>query len=385
MAKYDFSKIIDISETNSEEELNKEWDFKRKTRQNKNDSVKCICSHLIFAEINIYKNNKNSKCIFVGSGCKKTLKLDRIVVGKKYIRINKMIKKYKIKECIYEKIENIDEYLEKVINKIYKIFTEELENNKCSLEKLSDLKIEIDEIFRNNKKYSDIMGIVDMHINSIKKQIEDDKQKERDVYYNGVKIIFNKLEKTCESNITKKYNNAYKLYNEYKTYKTYKYSDFDDKITNIIGEILKIELEINKNCLFTLKDIETIIICIFGKYSDNFRLVENYIKNHNHNHNKTNKIKTKNNKIDSLVNNIINETKITLPSTKINIINNINEYKKHYIKYIEINQNIDIDVYLSLIKRIINNNIVCISKYFDNFKEEKIWEKIKDIICLSEM
>lgn len=322
-----FYKIYECSKASNIEGLNDEWDFiKKLPRQESNNTVPCICSHQLFAEINIYKNNKNDKCIFVGPKCSKKLQLKEITTKGKYYKINKLCDKFNITyKNNFTKIEDINKYLKYVIKKICKILMKELENNKYSLKYLQKLKLEIYEIFKDNEKYKYIIIKVNEYIKQEEERLE-------------------KIEKErIEREIQKKIERERQKRIERERLK---------RLEKIERERLKRK---NNNTIEKIRNKE---------------IQKKLLKDSNENY---------------IIQNIIKEINIKLPSNNKNIESNINKYKRHYIENYT-NQKIkkyNIEIYKKIFNKIINNNISRISNYFNDFKKEEIWPKISKIVILS--
>lgn len=94
------------------------------------------------------------------------------------------------------------------------------------------------------------------------------------------------------------------------------------------------------------------------------------------------KEENKKDKIKSRVDSIIEKLKIKLPSTNQNIENNVIIIKKYYNKvyFNKIVNNKQIELFIGLCKKIINNNILNLKQYFKDFKRFQLWPKINKII-----
>jgi len=159
--------IYIVSVTNNKDKLHEEWDFISEKKQDKNNTVQCICNNDIYAEINIYKNNINNTTIFVGSGCKKKLELKNIN-NQKNILINKYKKRYKklnIDNQTFKNIKDFNKYEEYVIKKICAIIVDELNKKMFTIKILYNLRNEINIIFENKKEYNNIFILINNLIN----------------------------------------------------------------------------------------------------------------------------------------------------------------------------------------------------------------------------
>jgi len=173
--------IYIVSVTNNKDKLHEEWDFISEKKQDKNNTVQCICNNDIYAEINIYKNNINNTTIFVGSGCKKKLELKNIN-NQKNILINKYKKRYKklnIDNQTFKNIKDFNKYEEYVIKKICAIIVDELNKKMFTIKILYNLRNEINIIFENKKEYNNIFILINNLISKEEKRLEQEKLKQK--------------------------------------------------------------------------------------------------------------------------------------------------------------------------------------------------------------
>jgi hypothetical protein len=326
--------IYKVSITNNKDELYKEWDFISKKRQNKYHKVQCICNNAIYAEINIYKNNKNNKTIFVGSGCKKTLELKNINKQKNII-INKYRKKYKylnIDDKIFKNIEDFNKYEEYVIKEIYEIIVDELNKNIYTIKGLYKLSNEINIIFENKEEYNDIFILINDSISKEEKRLEEKRLEKQERL---------KQQRLKEKRLEEKRLEKQELEKQERLKQQRLEKDISEK-KKLEEEIIRknyIEEEIEKIKREGIKKKELII-------NDTYILIENM--------------------------------NINISSEKSIITDNIYKFKEYYHKYYKNDKrNYKSKIYIGVIDKILENCNHNILNEFKDFKIEELWPKIK--------